>query len=112
MKPLAVSYAEAARLLGKSKRTICRLVEERVIPVVRIPRTRPVIPYAALEKLLGVSPEPARKMSERELKRRMRAGSVFLQKRERRVGARRESLRTATPSWMSDDQASQSPTPA
>jgi excisionase family DNA binding protein len=50
-EPLAVSYAEAAQLLGVSERTVKELAAQREFPIVRL-GGRVVVPVRALDEWL------------------------------------------------------------
>ena len=58
MERLAVSVTEAAKALGISKSTAYSLVEQKILPCVRIGEKRIIIPVKALEEWLQAQSEP------------------------------------------------------
>ena len=57
MEQLAVSVVEAARLLSVSKSTCYSLIEQGVIPAVRLGEKRIIVPLKALEAWLEAQSE-------------------------------------------------------
>ena len=54
MEKLAVSVAEAARLISVSKSTVYAMIEQGRLPVVRITAKRLIVPLKALETWLEI----------------------------------------------------------
>lgn len=52
LKPLSVSVATAAQMLGISKATCYRLIAKGTIPSVRLGEQKLVVPFEPLEKMI------------------------------------------------------------